>query len=431
MEPVGVWLPFGRSGLNAEIMPPNFLGVFEPREVGTSTDEAELLRKALARPVGSSPLSELARKGKRAVIVTSDLTRPCPSRRMLPAIVNELEAGGIADADITVVIALGLHRAMTAAELREEVGFEIYDRVRVINHDPDDTVHLGYTSAGTPVEIYRPVVEADLRVCLGNIEFHYFAGFSGGAKAVLPGCASRATVTANHALMVRPEAVAGRLDDNPLRVDIEEGVAMLGVDFILNVVVDGSHNIVAAVAGDVREAHRSGCEIVVGRGSVQIPQLADIVLVGAGGHPGDVNLYQAQKALDNAACAVRDGGIIIWTAECSEGLGNPTFETWLRQASSPEEILDRIQGEFVLGGHKAAAVATVLQRARIFLVSSLAVESVGKIGLVVFRDLEEALEKAFTELGEEAKVMVLPRGGSVFPMLHHQGGGQMEPVSGS
>lgn len=431
MEPVGVWLPFGRSGLNAEIMPTNFLGVFEPSEVATSTDEAELLRKALARPVGSSPLSELARKGKRAVIVTSDLTRPCPSRRMLPAIVNELEAGGIADADITVVIALGLHRAMTAAELREEVGSEIYDRVRVINHDPDDTVHLGVTSAGTPVEIFRPVVEAELRVCLGNIEFHYFAGFSGGAKAVLPGCASRATVTANHALMVRPEAVAGRLDDNPLRVDIEEGVAMLGVDFILNVVVDGSHNIVAAVAGDVREAHRSGCEMVAGRGSVQIPQLADIVLVGAGGHPGDVNLYQAQKALDNAACAVRDGGIVIWAAECSEGLGNQTFETWLRQASSPEEILDRIQGEFVLGGHKAAAVATVLQRARIFLVSSLPVESVGKIGLVVFRDLKEALEKAFTELGEEAKVMVLPRGGSVFPMVRHQGGGQMEPVSGS
>ena len=431
MEPVGVWLPFGRSGLNAEIMPPNLLGVFEPREDCTSADEAELLRQALARPVGSPPLSELARKGKRAVVVTSDLTRPCPSQRILPAIVNELGAGGIADADITVVIALGLHRAMTAAELREEVGSEIYGRVRVINHDPDVTVHLGFTSAGTPVEIFRPVVEADLRVCLGNIEFHYFAGFSGGAKAVLPGCASRATVTANHALMVRPEAAAGRLDDNPLRLDIEEGVAMLGVDFIVNVVVDGSHKIVAAVAGDVREAHRSGCEMVTGRGSVQIPQFADIVLVGAGGHPGDVNLYQAQKALDNAACAVRDGGIIIWTAECSEGFGNATFETWLRQASSPEEILDRIQGEFVLGGHKAAAVATVLQRARIFLVSSLSAESVGKSGLVVFRDLEEALQKAFTELGEEAKVMVLPRGGSVFPMAHRQGGGQMEPISGS
>ena len=205
----------------------------------------------------------------------------------------------------------------------------------------------------------------------------------------------------------------------------------MGVDFIVNVVVDGSHNIVAAVAGDVREAHRRGCEMVTRRGSVEIPQLADIVLVSAGGHPGDVNLYQAQKALENAACAVRNGGIIIWAAECSEGLGNPTFETWLRQASSPDEILDRIQDEFVLGGHKAAAVASVLQRAGVFLVSSLPPQSLGNCGLVVFRDLEAALERAFRELGDAAKVMVLPRGGSVFPMLRHQGSGSAELVQGS
>ena len=417
MNPVAVWLPFGRSGLNTEIMSSNLLGVFGPRENSTIFDEATLLRQALEQPIGTPPLRHLARPGQKVVIVTSDFTRPCPSRRMLPAVVEELAAGGISDTDITVVIALGLHRAMTAAELKEAVGAEIYRRVRVINHDPGDTVLLGFTSAGTPVEIFRPVVAADLRVCLGNLEFHYFAGFSGGAKAVLPGCASRAAVTSNHAMMVRPEAAAGRLTDNPLRVDIEEGVKMLGVDFIVNVVVDGDHRIVAAVAGDVQAAHRCGCELVRARGSIPIPQRADIVLVSAGGHPSDANLYQAQKALDNAACAVKEGGIIIWVAECSEGFGNQTFESWLRQASSAEEILDRIQVEFVLGGHKAAAVAAVLRRARIFLVSALSFESMRDCGLVAFRDLKPALEKAFTELGAEAEVVVLPRGGSVFPLV--------------
>ena len=417
MNSVAVCLPFGRSGLNVQIMSANLLGVFGPCEDSTVFDEEELLGQALARPIGTPPLRDLARAGQKVVIVTSDLTRPCPSKRILTVVMDELAAGGISEADITVVIALGLHRAMAADELKEALGSEIYRRVRVINHDPENTIHLGFTSAGTPVEIFRPVVEADLRVCLGNIEFHYFAGFSGGAKAVLPGCASRAAITANHAMMVRPEAAAGRLEDNPLRVDIEEGVDMLGVDFIVNVVVDGGHHIVGAVAGDLRSAHKSGCELVRARGSVAIPQLADIVLVSAGGYPGDVNLYQAQKALDNAAGAVREGGIIVWVAECSEGFGNRTFENWMRRASSAGEILRRIQSGFVLGGHKAAAVASVLQRAGIFLVSALPLESVRDCGLVAFEDLEGALERAFNELGSEAKVVVLPRGGSVFPVV--------------
>jgi lactate racemase len=243
--------------------------------------------------------------------------------------------------DVMVVLALGLHRPMTEAEMEAAVGSEVFRRVPVVNHDPADCLHLGVTSTGTPVEIYRPLVEADFRVCLGNLELHYFAGYSGGAKAVLPGCASRTTLNANHALMVRPEARAGRLAGNPVRADIEEGVALLGVDFILNVVMDG-HRLAGAVAGDVTAAHRRGCELVAARGIVEIERLADVVLVSAGGYPKDLNLYQAQKALDNAAYAVRDGGVLILAAECPEGLGNRTFEVWLTGAT-PDELLARIQ----------------------------------------------------------------------------------------
>ncbi len=417
MDCTELHLPFGYSDLSIEVPRSNLLGVFAPREDAVETDETNLLAHALAHPIGTLPLRRLGHPGQKVALVTSDLTRPCPSERLLPPVLEELAIAGVADGDITIVIALGLHRPMSASELEAAVGSEVYKRVRVINHDPTDTVSLGYTSAATPVEIFRPVVEADLKVCLGNLEFHYFAGYSGGAKAILPGCASRATLNANHAMMVRPDACAGRLEDNPVRTDIEEGAAMVGVDFILNVLVDGHHRIDGAVAGHVQAAHRRGCELVAQRGTVPIPGRADIVVVSAGGYPADLNMYQAQKALDNASHAVREGGIVIWVAECSESLGNQTFESWLLDADTPDQILERIQREFVLGGHKAAAMASVMQRARIYLVSGLPDDLVRDCGLVPHGDLPTAFDAAREELGSGASVLALPQGGSVMPVV--------------
>ena len=398
MEHTKLYLPFGLSNLSVGIPSHNFLGTFAPRDEAVAMDETFLLAEALAHPVGSPPLHQVAQAGQKVVIVTSDLTRPCPSDRLLPPVLDELAGAGIAATDVTVVIALGLHRPMSASEIEAAIGAEVNARVHVINHDPENTVHLGNTAAGTPVQIFRPVVEADLLVCLGNLEFHYFAGYSGGAKAILPGCASRATLNANHAMMVHPDASAGRLEDNPVRLDIEEGADMVGVDFILNVLVNSQHHIEGAVAGHIKEAHRRGCEFVEQRGTVVIPQRVEIVLVSAGGYPSDLNMYQAQKALDNAAHAVCEGGVIIWVAECSESLGNQIFECWLMEADSPQDMLDRIQREFVLGGHKAAAMAAVMHKASIFLVSTLPEELVRACGLVPFGNLDRALDAALAEV---------------------------------
>ncbi len=224
-------------------------------------------------------------------------------------------------------------------------------------------------------------------------------------------------MTANHAMMVRTEAAAGRLDGNPVRADLEEGVAMLGVDFILNVVVDGQHRIVEAVAGDVTAAHRRGCDLVARRSVGELDRPADIALVSAGGHPKDLNLYQAQKALDNAACAVRDGGVLILVAECPEGLGNQTFETWMREADSPDALLARIQQEFVLGGHKAAAIAAVLKRVSVFHVSALPDDLVQACGMVPFESIDAALSAAYGKLGPDSSVLVMPQGGSILPVV--------------
>jgi len=376
-------------------------------------DEQQILQEAMENPIASVRLSEIAKPGQMVVIVTSDMTRPCPSDTLLSPVLAELNSAGVPDEDITVVIALGLHRPMTEAEIAGMVGAEMAGRVKIINHDPDQTIDLGVTSLGTPVSIFRPVVEADLRVCLGNLELHYFAGYSGGAKAILPGCAAEKTVRHNHAMMTQPESATGELVGNPVRADLEEGVNMIGVDFVVNVIVDADHHILAAFAGDVTAAHRVGCEWVAQRGKVPMPRQTDIVISSAGGFPKDLNLYQAQKALDNVAYAVRPGGIIVLLAECPEGLGNSTFESWIDAANNADDLLRRIEREFVLGGHKAAAIGAVLAKAQIFLVSSISEIDID--GLRIFSTLDEALEVAFVEMGSDASVSIFPHGASVLP----------------
>jgi len=410
-------LPFGHGTLPAEVAPADLLGVYTIAEQEESGDESAILQAALERPIGAPRLRQLARAGQKIALIASDLTRPCPSERLLPPVLAELRAAGVADGDVTIIAALGLHRPMTEAELRAMAGPAVFARYRVINHDPAQTVRLGVTTRGTPVEIFRPVVEADLRVCLGNLEFHYFSGYSGGAKAILPGCASRAAVNANHAMMVQPQAAAGRLDGNPVRADLEEGAALAGPAFMCNVVAGAGHQIVAAFAGDLRAAHRQGCDFVGRRGKLPVAALADIVLVSAGGFPKDLNLYQAQKALDNAVYAVRPGGAIILVAECAEGFGNAAFERWLCEAESPDQLLEWIQREFVLGGHKAAAIAAVQKKAQVYLVSGLPAEKLRQAGLLPFPTIEAALADARRQLGPAARIAVIPQGGSVLPQL--------------
>lgn len=408
---------YGQDQRSLVVPERNLLGVYSPLDREGEPDEGSILREAVLNPVGSPRLREIVRPGERVVIITSDISRPCPADRLLPYIVDELAAAGVRDSDVSIVLGLGLHRPMTGEEIERAISPAIFARYRVLNHDAQDVVHLGVTERGTPVEIFRPVVEADRRICLGNLEFHYFAGYSGGAKAILPGCASRACVTANHAMMVLPEAAAGRLDGNPLRADIEAGVAMLGVDFILNVIVDGEHRIRGAVAGDVKLAHRRGCEMVAARGFVEIPRLADIVVAGTGGFPKDINFYQAHKALESAKYFVRDGGIIILVAECTEGIGNATFENWLLESESPTAVIERIRREFVLGGHKAAAIALILQRADIYLISAMSDIVVNRGWMKPYKDPQAALAGAIELLGAASQVIVLPQAGSLLPKL--------------
>ena len=389
--------------------------VLLPNEVVRGlTGEAEV-RRALEHPIGSPRLQEIVHPGEKIAIVTSDITRPMPTSVVMPPLLDELYAAGVRSEDIALVFALGSHRPHTSEEMQKLAGERAFQEIRCVDSNPADFVHMGDTAAGTPVDITRIVAEADRRICLGNIEYHYFAGYSGGAKAIMPGVSTRAAIQSNHSMMIREEACAGNLTTNPLRRDIEEAADICGVDFILNVVLDEHKQIIRAVAGDVTAAHRAGCAFLDTLYQKKIEKRADIVIVSQGGVPKDLNLYQTQNALDNAKHAVRDGGVIILMGSCKEGLGEATFEQWLTGASRPQELIDRIQREFRLGGHKAAAIAMVLEHADIYLVSDLNPAFVETLFMTPFDTVQSAYDAATAKLGADASVLVMPYGGSTLP----------------
>ncbi len=393
----------------------NLLGILDANAVEAGPGGVEAVAEALAHPIGAPLLEQVVHPGETVAIITSDITRPMPTALVLPLVLEALGRGGIRDEDITLVFGLGSHRRQTEEERRRLAG-DAYGRIRCVDSDPNDCVHLGTTRRGTPVDVTRVVAEADRIVCLGNIEYHYFVGYSGGVKAVMPGVSSRDAIQANHSRMVLPEAHAGKLEGNPIREDVEEAGRLAGVDYIVNVVLGDHKEILFAVAGHPVEAHRVGCRFLDTLYRKPIPQRADIVLTSQGGAPKDLNLYQTQKALDNAKHAVRPGGTIILVGSCKEGLGEGVFEQWIREARRPEDLIERVQAHFQLGGHKAAAIAMVLQEAEVYLVSEMDPAMVKRVFLRPFGTVQEALDAAMAKHGPDATVLVMPHGGSTLPL---------------
>ncbi len=408
---------FGKGIQTVELPEDNLMGVLTANTVAYDLTGEDEVERALAEPIGAPKLEEVVKPGEKIAIVTSDITRPCPTWQIMPALLRHLYAAGVKREDITLVFALGSHRHHTPEEMQHLAGDLAYNEITCVDSNPDDCINLGVTKSGTPVDITRVVAEADRRICLANIEYHYFAGYSGGAKSIMPGVSNRAAIQSNHSMMVRPEAHAGRLAGNPIREDIEEAAAICGIDYIVNVVLDEHKQIIKAVAGDVTAAHRAGCAFLDTLYRKEIAKKADIVLVSQGGAPKDLNLYQTQKALDNAKHAVRDGGVIVLIGSCKEGLGEKTFQQWIEEATCPKDLIDRVQADFKLGGHKAAAIAMVLENADVYLVSEMPEELTKKCFLTPFSSAQQALDAAFAKLGQDASVLAMPYGGSTLPQL--------------
>ncbi len=410
-----VQLKYGKSQIEVDIPEKNLIGIVGPQELPKVVNERKEIQNAIKNPINSKELSEIVNPGNKVAIIVSDITRPSPSSKILPPLIDELHSLGIQDEDISIIFALGIHRSHTEEEKKKLVGEEIYNNYLCIDHDPDDCVNMGTTSYGTSMDVFKLVAEADVVICTGNIELHYFAGYSGGAKAIMPGVSSREAVQNNHKMMLLPEARAGNLN-SPVRKDMDEAGELLGIDFVVNVVLNEKKEIVKAVAGKPMDAYKTGAEYVDKMYKVKIEKPADIVITCAGGFPKDINLYQAQKALENAKYAVKDGGSIILVAECSEGLGEEVFEQWVMEAKDPEDLIKKIEENFVLGGHKAAAIALVMRKADCFLVSEMPEDLAKKVFFIPKKNLQDAFEEAMKKYGEDAKVLVMPYGGSTLPL---------------
>lgn len=408
---------YAKEKIAVNIPDQNYMGTLVPNHVELDLTGEEEVVRSLQNPIGTPRLKDMVKKGQKIAIITSDITRPMPSYKVIPHVLDELHEAGIPNEDITVVFALGSHGGHSEERMRHMVGDKVFETIRCIDSDMNDTKHLGTTSRGTPVDIFTPVAEADFKICMGNIEYHYFAGYSGGAKAIMPGVSTRDAIQNNHSAMVQPEACAGRLEGNPVREDIEESGAILGIDFIVNVVLNEKKEIIKCFSGDKIKAHREGCKFLDSFYAIELEEKADIILVSAGGFPKDINMYQAQKALDNAKHAIKEGGIIIWIAECSEGLGEKHFEDWMTGHEKSSDMIDHIKRDFVLGGHKAAAIMMVLQKARIILVSGLEPDFVKSVFLEPCDSIEKALNIALNDLGPDAKVLAMPYGGSTLPRI--------------
>jgi lactate racemase len=413
-------LKYGRTKIS--LHETKITALVEPKELPGLTDPGTEVRRFLQHPIGSKPLGQLVQEQnpQKVAIIINDITRPTPYGVILPSLLEELHGAGLAKNQIKFYIATGIHDPNTHEQNLHTFGAEILENYEVVSHDPDhNLVDLGQLPSGNTLFVNNAVYESDLIITTGVINLHYFAGFSGGRKSILPGVSGRTTIQNNHQAMVHLIAEEPPIDQNPVSLEMIEAARRIGVDFIVNVVTNSKKEIVQVVAGELVEAWRAGVETCDRMYKQTIPALADLTIASAGGYPKDINMYQAQKALENADRSTRDGGIIILLAECSEGLGEKVFEEWMRTASKPEDVIDRIHHKFVIGGHKAFGIAKVAAKKEIILISGLSRETTEILFCKKMDSLEDALRYARTKLGTDYKMIVIPEAGLVKPYLEN------------
>jgi nickel-dependent lactate racemase len=417
---VDVWLPYGKTEICARIPTRNYLGNIEPKEKEGVKDPRAEIERALNEPIGTQPLGELAKPGNKIAIVANDQTRSTPSHLIVPPVLDELNKAGVKDNDITIIIGCGTHRPATNEEMKTLLGEETLQRVKVTSHNcqAKDLVYLTRTKTYlTKVYVNKVFAEADLRVLTGDIELHYYAGYGGGRKGVLPAVSGDETIQHNHAMILHPKAQTGVLEENPIHEDMVEAARLAKTDFVVNIVTNSKRELVKAYAGDLEQAFYEGVKLVDEMYKVPIERRADIVIVSPGGHPHDIDLYQAYKGVDNALDAVKRGGVIIWVAECPEGHGNDVFYEWMTKFKDLKEMESEIKRHFRLGGHKAYYLLKALQRAQIILVSTLPDYYASVFKLRTARAMNDALRDAFDLTGKDGKVWVMPYGNITLPVL--------------
>ena len=417
-----VKLPYGKKSITIDIPEDRLEGILVSKVNKYSIEESEedIVKKAIINPIGVPRLKDLARDKKKIVVISSDHTRPVPSHITMPIILDEIRKGN-PEANITILVATGFHRASTKVELREKYGKEIVNREKIVIHnsrDKDSMLKIGILPSGGDFILNKLAIKADLLVAEGFIEPHFFAGFSGGRKSILPGIASKETVLANHCseFIAHPKARTGVLKGNPIHEDMLYAAKKANLNFIFNVVINGDKKIINAFAGHWEEAHLKGCKFVSKLAGVK-PKLADIVITTNGGYPLDQNIYQSVKGMTAAEATCKKGGVIIIASECADGHGGDFFYNTFAKADVVQDVMDEIMArnrdETIPDQWESQVLARILLKYKVIMVTNASKENVGNMHMKWAASVEEAIEMADEMLGNRSKITIIPDGISV------------------
>jgi nickel-dependent lactate racemase len=412
-----VSFPYGSDQVRLKVPDRNFLGLLDAKPVKGVSDPTKTVTDAILNPIGSPKITDIAERGQSTAIVVDDHTRGLPCHLLINPLLAQLREAGVREKDVTIIFGTGTHRATTPDEQQQLLCDVTCQNHHVIVHNCDakDLVDVGTTSYGTRVEINPIFHEADLHILTGDIGYHYYAGFGGGRKSVLPAISGRTTINKNHGMLTHPKAVTGNLEGNPIHLDMTEGARLARTDFIVNFVRNTHKEIVAAYAGNLEQAFLEGAQFADSMGRVKIKEKADIVITSCG-YPKDINLYQGTKAMVHALGAVRDGGVLIALLECREGIGNQVFEEWAHQYPSYDELSHQIQTNFIMGGHKIFYMAQGANRVHQYLISTLDPQELKQHYYVTpFKSIKDALNAAFDQIGHDATIWAMPHGTDVLP----------------
>ena len=413
-------IPYGKTQLTFALPDALHVERLAPTPIPPVPDPAHAVRAALDHPLGDFRFEHFARAQSVAIAI-NDKTRPVPLAILLPPLLQKLAQVHIPDTAITLLIGVGTHTPMAPREFSDLLPPDILARYRVVSHDCDDAarnIFLGETQRGTRVICNREYAQADLRIALGDIEPHQFMGFSGGVKSAAVGVTARETIAHNHALMLESNAYQGRYDDNPARQDCEAIGKLIGVQCALNSVIDEHKQIVGVFAGDPVAVMRAGMPLAIAVYRVPVAAKFDLLIISAGGHPKDLNVYQAQKALGHSIPVLNPGGTIIWVAACPEGSGGQKYEEYVAQFSSHQAVIEHFRSAaFQLGNHKAFQIARDVTQARVMMITELPPALARKLLLPRVASLEAALTTALRDLPANARVGIMPLGNVTIPTI--------------
>ncbi|MBP2626544.1 MAG: hypothetical protein H6Q68_1255 [Firmicutes bacterium] len=416
-----VKLAYGKNNLIIQV--PDKAVVIEPRHLPGLSDEKSAVLTALRQPIGTPPLKEMVKKTDTVAIVIADITRPTPSEKLVPWLIEELSH--VPKENFVVINGLGSHRPNTREELIQMLGQEVVDTIRVINHeafDENELVHVGRNSYGSDVYLNKTYVEADFRIVTGFIEPHFFAGFSGGPKGINPGIVGIKTIQDFHnaEMIGNPKSTWGIIDGNGVQDAATQNCLMVKPEFMLNVTLNGDKEITNVFAGDVIEAHRVGCAFVKEHAMFAVDKPFDIVITTNSGYPLDQNLYQTVKGMSAAAQIVKEDGSIISASECSDGLpSHGNFGTILKMRNTPQALLDMINDPTfsMFDQWQVQALAMIRVKAECYLYSVLDKQSAMDCMINPIENVEQTLEQLMDKYGPDASIAILPLGPLVIPYV--------------